>query len=104
MHRERIFFVPALLMLSFASSFSQPADSLRSGYSDSVRSILIHLNTIRDPQKIEYCIPTTKAEARRYFQFDLEKSISPAFKELQKRIVRYSISGNTKLLKQYLCY
>jgi hypothetical protein len=92
------------LILLACTAFAHDQDSVRAGYSDSVRSVLQHINTIRDPQKVEYCIPTTKAEARQYFAFDLEKSVSPAFKELQKRIVRYSISGNTKLLKKYLYY
>jgi hypothetical protein len=92
------------LLLSACTCFGQSQDTLRTGYSDSVKNVLTHIARIKDPQKIEYCIPTTKAESRRYFAFDLDKELSPAFKELQKKLVRYSIAGNTRLLKKYLYY
>jgi hypothetical protein len=92
------------LLLLVTTSFAQTPDTLRSGYSDSVKFVLTNINKIKDPRKIEYCIPTTKAEARQYFSFDLDKELSPAFKELQKKLVRYSIAGNTRLLKTYMYY
>lgn len=92
------------LLLLAITTVAQNQDTLRNGYSDSVRYVLTNINKIKDPQKIEYCIPTTKAEARRYFAFDLDKALSPAFKALQQKLVRYSISGNTRLLKKYMYY
>ena len=97
-----------ILLFSFTllacTTFAQNQDTLRAGYGDSVKFVLQHLAAIRDPQKIEYCIPTTKAEARQYFLFDVDKETSPAFKQLQQRLIRYSIAGNTRLLKKYLYY
>lgn len=92
------------MLLLASTAFAQDQDTLRTGYSDSVRYVLTNINKIKDPQKIEYCIPATKAEARQYFSFDLDKQLSPAFKELQKKLVRYSITGNTRLLKKYFYY
>ena len=92
------------LLLLASTVFANKRDTLRTGYSDSVKFVLTNINKIKDPQKIEYCIPTTKAEARQYFSFDLDKEFSAAFKELQKKLTRYSIAGNTRLLKKCLYY
>jgi len=92
------------LLLLISTAIAQNQDTLRIGYTDSVAFVLTNINKIKDPLKIEYCIPTTKAEARRYFSFDLNKEFAPAFKQLQQKLVRYSIAGNTQLLKRYMYY
>ena len=89
-------------LFSGAEIFANAADTLRPGYSDSLKYVLRNVQTIKDSRVIEYCIPTTTAESRIYFSLDYEKEFSPSFQELQKKITRYSISGNTKLLKKYL--
>jgi hypothetical protein len=89
-------------LLSGTESFAITQDTLRPGYSDSIRYVFKNIATIKDSQVIEYCIPTTTAESHIYFSLDYEKEFSPGFRTLQQKLIRYSISGNTRLLKKYL--
>ncbi|MEJ0031741.1 MAG: hypothetical protein WDO15_15800 [Bacteroidota bacterium] len=89
-------------LLSANHAFANSADTLRAGYRDSIKFVLKNIATIKDSQVIEYCLPTTTAESHIYFSLDYEKEFSPGFRALQQKMIRYSITGNTKLLKKYL--
>jgi hypothetical protein len=91
----------SLLLINYKVSANSP-DSVRRGYSDSVKFVLENIKTVMDSRKIEFCIPTSIAESLIYFSFDYKKEFSPAFEELQGKMVQYSINGNKKILKKYL--
>src|SRR5882762_5905809 len=92
----------SLFLVNSFNIFAGDTDTVRAGYIDSVKIVLKNIQATKDSQVIEYCIPTTTAESRLYFSLNYEKEFSPGFQELQKKIVRSSISGNTKLLRKYL--
>lgn len=83
-------------------SSANQSDSLRNGYNDSLKFVLENIETMNDTKRIESCIPTSSAEAVIYFSYDYKKEFSPAFRELQKKIVRNSINGHVEILKKHI--
>ncbi|MEI9917231.1 MAG: hypothetical protein WDO14_00345 [Bacteroidota bacterium] len=90
------------LLLACSYNTFAAADSIRAGYIDSIKHVVKNIATIKDSRVIEYCVPTTAAESRAYFSLDYEKEFSTGFHDLQAKLARYCIAGNTKLLKKYL--